>query len=556
MGLEARHVRPKPPSPDLMSIPASPEDRAAALFGDAVAHHQGGRLAQAVDLYLAVVALSPAHAPAHANLAVALRALGRRDEALASLDRAIAVAPHSAARHYARGNVLRDLGRQEEALSAYERALSIDPGHAASQHNRAFVLEALGRTEAALEAYALALALGPDDAEILTNRGNAFYRRERMTEALADYGRVLALRPLEARSHYNHAKALEALGRLDEALAGYERALDRDPGLEAAYWERSRCLLKLHQFAEGWADYEHRWREARFLRTAVGQVTADLRARLDPDLSVQALAGRWVLVVGEQGVGDILMFASILPDLARDAAEVTLLCEPRLQRLFRHSFPGLTVIDPAAAAERPPRADHVVAIGSLGRLYRDRREDFPGAPYLAARPEVRARWEERLGARTAPLRVGISWRGGVAGTGAAGRSMTLADLAPVLGLPMCEFVSLQYGDVDDEVAAANRHLGRPIRLFPAQNIGDFEDLAALTQSLDVVVSVQTAIIHLAGAVGQRALVMVPHNPEWRYGATGEDIPWYRSVRLERQAVPGAWAQVIERVARRLSALTL
>jgi ADP-heptose:LPS heptosyltransferase len=195
----------------------------------------------------------------------------------------------------------------------------------------------------------------------------------------------------------------------------------------------------------------------------------------------------------------------------------------------------------------------LLAMGSLGSAFRRDVGAFPGAPYLRPGAEVRQRWAERLGPKTRRLRIGISWRGGVAATRTHARSLSLQQLAPVLDLADCEFVNLQYGEVADEVAAFNAGRQNPIRVFPRAEIDDFEELAGLVANLDLVVSVQTTLVHLCGAIGQTCLTLVPHTPEWRYGAQGSTMPWYRSVRLFRQPQHGAWGPAIAEAAAALKA---
>jgi hypothetical protein len=233
------------------------------------------------------------------------------------------------------------------------------------------------------------------------------------------------------------------------------------------------------------------------------------------------------------------------------AASVALLCERRLHRLFAASFPALTLLDPADGDPSPADHDIVLPIGSLARLYRGRAEDFSGRPYLTASAAARAGWAEALGPRAAHRRIGISWKGGIAATGRSQRSMALSDLRPILERADCEAVSLQYGDVRAEVDAMNAGLARPIRLFEPQAMADFDDLAALVQTLDVVISVQTAVVHLAGALGAPALVMIPQVAEWRYGASGPSMRWYRSVELFRRDDDDGWSRVVAEVSARL-----
>jgi hypothetical protein len=228
-----------------------------------------------------------------------------------------------------------------------------------------------------------------------------------------------------------------------------------------------------------------------------------------------------------------------------------LLCERRLHRLFAAAFPEISLIDPATPAPASGAFDHVLPIGGLARLFRRRRDDFPGRPYLTASPATQARWRQELGPKTAPLRIGLSWKGGTATTGRHDRSIDLADLRPILDLARCEFVCLQYGDPRAEVEALNERLPRPIRLFAPAEIADFEDLAGLVQNLDAVVSVQNTNVHLAGALGALGLAMIPHVAEWRYGAAGPRMPWYDSVELFRQGADRDWEPVIRDIAERL-----
>jgi tetratricopeptide (TPR) repeat protein len=565
----------------------------AANPGSAIAHHnlanayaELGQWPQALDEAERSVALDPNFAPAQARRGVALQTLGRPEAALAAFDAALALRPDAADAHLGRGVALRTLGRAGEAVASYDAALALRPDYLEAHNNRGNALMELERVDEALAAFETALTLQPRSANAHSNRGNALLNLDRPQDALAAFDTAIALDPTLAVAHYNRGMALAALrrqgeavasfeaaiglrpgdalyqsnyglalalaGRPDAALAAFDAALAIAPDFADAHWNRGVRLLTLGRFAEGWAEYGHRWRVPAFLATSVGRMTPLLRARMVPDLRRDDLRGRRVLVVDEQGVGDVLMFASTIPDLQAHAGHVTLVCEQRLERLFATSFPGVTIVAPAGAERAADDAEVVVPIGDLARLYRNRLEDFPGAPYLSARAEVRERWAERLGPKTAALRVGLSWRGGTAATGGEDRSIALADLRPLLDLPDCEFVSLQYGDPAAEVAAVNASLARPIRLFAPAEIADFEELAGLVQGLDLVVSVQTALVHLSGALGAPCLAMLTRTPEWRYAAQPATMPWYRSVRLVRQGDDGRWAPVIAAVATELA----
>ncbi|WP_374467891.1 tetratricopeptide repeat protein [Phenylobacterium sp.] len=513
---------------------------------------QAGQHDRAAPVLRRVVALDPSAWRAFGLLGVALR---RREPraALEAYDRALALNPRDAANQNNRGNVLLDLGRHAEAAAAFEAAVALRPDYAVAMINRARALVALGRPQEALEAAEAGRALGLDDASARLAWAGSLMGLERWDEALAAYDSALERDPRSAAGHHGRGQALLELDFLKPvapetnraALASYDRALELDPHAAETRWSRALTRLRLGLLAEGWDDYEERWQAHSFVSRSAGLVLPSLRGRLAHRAEREHLAGKRVLLVSEQGIGDVLMFASMIPDLQALAGGVALICETRLHRLFGNSFPGLELVAPGAPA--PPH-DLVLAIGSLGRLFRLTPADFPGRPYLSPSEPARRAWAERLGPRRGRLRIGVSWRGGLASTGRSARSLELAQLAPLLDLPDCEFVSLQYGEVAEELAQVNAGRGIPIVAPAPDTVSDFDDLAAAVLAMDLVVSVQTALVHLSGAVGQRCLVMVPRRPEWRYGLSGEAMPWYGSVRLFRQGHEGDWNRVIARVA--------
>lgn len=531
-------------------------DEPAALFRQAVALQRAGDLNAAIRLYEALIARAPDHYDAHMNLGVALRHAGRAAEAVERYLQAEALRPQDPTPALSLGSALVDLGRLDAALAAFDRAIAVQPQAASAHYRRGVVLQALQQLDDAVASYDAAIRLDPALADAQLNRANCLSHLRRFDEALAGYDALLALpTAIPHAVHYNRARVLEDMGRLSEAVEGFSQAIAAKPDLEDAWLDRARCRLGLGDLAAGWWDYEHRWRVPTYLRTAAGDFVPRVKDRLDPDLSVGDLAGRDVLVVGEQGVGDILMFASILPDLAETAQSVRFACEPRLHGLFRASFPDVRILGLDGLDAALAEADVVLLIGSLGRLYRNRPEEFPGQPYLAPSPASVAMAAAVLGPRGRQLRVGLSWRGGIERTRRSARSIPLADLRPLLSLEGCEFVDLQYGDHAAEIAAVNAELARPIRTLPPAAVSDFEHLAGVVSALDVVVSVQTALIHLSGALGAPCLVMVPHVPEWRYSAAFPEMPWYSSVKVLRQGPDRDWTPVIDRVAARLRDLS-
>ena len=517
-----------------------------AVLEEAVAHHQARRVSQAMAGYERVIAADPLHFDANLNLGVALRGLKRHADALAAYERALTAQPDNAVAHLNRANLLRTMRRHDEAIAAYDRSLALRPD-AATYAARGGALADAGRPEAACRDFDTALELDPTLVGAHNGRGSLMFAMGRLDEALAHYDRAVALDPTLPLSHRNRGVTLRRLRRLEEAIQSHDQALALAPDAVDGYWYRGMCHLLRGDFDAGWRDYERRWDRPGFVANSPGDSTPALRARFRRDPERADVAGRSVLLVGEQGVGDVIMFASIIPDLLADATQVGLCCDPRLHGLFAQSFPALSLLDKAGAEARLDTLDTVMGIGSLPSIYRRQVGDFAGAPYLSPGAAACQRWTDRLGAGEGRKRIGLSWRGGVARTGRAERSVPLQDLKPILDLPACEVISLQYGAHDAEIEAVNRQLARPVRTFPAAEIDDFQDLAALVGRLDLVVTVQTALAHLAGATGVPTLVMVQAAPEWRYMAEGSSMPWYRALTLIRQGADAHWEPVIQQV---------
>lgn len=526
---------------------------AASLHAAAIDHARAGRFEAAAEVLHKLLRQHPRHAAGWAMLGSVQMQLDRPADALASYERAVALAPGHAPSWLNRGNTLSRLGRTDAALASYDRAVAAAPDLVQGHSNRAQALNLMGRHEEALAAAERALALQPGHVGALGHRGSALYELERFDEALATHEAAARAAAGAPEPLTDVGMTLTALGRYDEAAAALDAAIAAAPTAPLPRYRRAHVRLLQRDFGGGWPDYEARWSTPLFTVRSCGQATP-FRPHLTVSPRRDDLAGRRILAVAEQGVGDEVMFASVLPDLIADAASVTCVCDARLVGLFGHSFPGATVLGPEDAARLSAADfDHTVALGSLASVYRTRIEDFPGAPYLRPRPAVAAAWSERLGARRRRLRIGVSWRGGGKRTGAGARSMELETLRPLLERDDCEFVSLQYGDPRAEVAAFNATLANPIAQFPPQEIDDFEQLAGLVEALDLVVTVQTALAHVTGALGRTGLVMIPQRPEWRYGAAGSSLPWYGSLRIFRQAPGGGWPEVVERIVQALPA---
>lgn len=473
-----------------------------------------GQVGPAAEAFQRALAVDAARVDALLGMAAVLVSLQRLPDAEPYARQALAVSPHDPDAVRTLSGLLQMQGRHADALAIAEAVTAARPDLGEGWMARGDSLANLGRSEEALECFRAALRSGDV----------AF-------QALVQIGMVLG-----------------ATGRPAKAIEALDAALTLEPDAAVPRFQRGVLRLSLKDFGQGWDDYEARWRSDRFVASSRGVLPKPMVPMLSTGASAADLRGKRVLLVGEQGVGDEIMFASIIPDLARAAASVACVCEPRLVGLFAASFETVSVVSPKTAKVDTDAIDVILTLGSLGAAFRRDTADFPGTPYLRPRAQVVERWAERLGPRTARHRVGLSWRGGLPMTRRDARSLPLEALSPILGMADCEFVSLQYGDVMAEVAAFNAGRAAPIRVFDGAEIDDFEDLAGLAANLDAVVSVQTALVHLCGAIGLPCLTFVPDTPVWRYGVSGSTMPWYRSVRLFRQAQRDAWEPVVAEAA--------
>jgi Flp pilus assembly protein TadD len=489
-------------------------DCAEALVLQGVLYKKQGRLEDAADSFVLAEHFAPQLAETQFQLGLLAHGAGRRSEARSRFARALERDPRHARAHNALGALLVEEGALEEAEAHFRRALEVEPDLAPAHSNLGCLLAArLDRFEEGARHIEIAWSLAPEDRDVMCNR----------------------------------AMLLQQRGELGEALALCERLIAENEHADTARLNRALALLKLGDFARGWPEYEARKNAPGYAR----------RPMPGTEWKGEPLAGRTLFVHAEQGIGDQIMFASCVPDAMRRAGRCVIECEPKLLALFRRSFSGATVVSTAqtaagGAAALPP-VDYHVAIGSLPRYFRNAPEDFPKHDgYLRADPEKIAAWRERLARLPGARKIGISWRGGLKTTRQSVRSLPLEAWLPILRIGGLAFVSLQYTDCGEELARLERDHGVRIPHWQ-EAIEDYDETAALVCALDLVVSVQTSVVHLAGALGRPAWVMVPAVAEWRYLARGERMPWYPSVEIWRQREPGEWAPVVEAIARRLAA---
>jgi tetratricopeptide (TPR) repeat protein len=506
-------------------------DYIEALANRAVSLQALKRHSEALASLDRALALHPDNIDALTNRGVALNALKRYDEALASYDRAFVLCPDHIDALTNRGVALNELQRYEEALASYDRAIALQPDDAQAHSNRGHTLHELMRFEESLASCDRALMLRPDLADAHCNRGNALNALRRFEDALASYDEALKLRPDYAEALTNRGIALHALKRFDDEMASYERALALQPDYAEAHFNAGWCRMLRGDFS-GWSEYEWRWQTA--LRRAKRDFAEPLWS------GAQGVADKTVLLHAEQGFGDTIQFCRYAPLVAERAGRVILEVQAPLRELMC-DLPGVAQI--VSRGETLPDFDLQCPLLSLPHVFGTELSTVPaGVPYLRARPQDVAAWNALLGPRNRP-RIGLAWSGSPSHRNDRNRSIALAAFLPLLDTDAV-YLSLQPNVAAADTELLDRHGGIA---RPGDKLKTFADTAALIANLDLVITVDTAVAHLAGALGKPVWVLLPFVPDWRWLLDREDSPWYPTARLFRQDDSRTWDAVIARV---------
>ncbi|HIH2751996.1 tetratricopeptide repeat protein [Burkholderia aenigmatica] len=512
---------------------------AGVLFQRGVAYLDLHDPEHALADFNAAIAASPTFVDAIFNSSIALEQLGRHDEALMRCDRALAIDPRHARSLANRGNAASHLGRFADAVDSYARALEVEPGSTGVLCNYASALMQVARHDDAHAMCDRALAIDPHYAPASFTRARVRLETHRYDDALDDLACVIAATPRDKLAHFHRGSALRALRRHEDALRAYAQAIDIDPDYAHAHCMRAFLCLSIGDFEAGWAEYEWRWRDS--------QLDGSRRDFAQPRWTHgMPLDGQTILLYPEQGLGDTLQFCRYVPLVKALGARVVVEAPVELKALFA-KLDGVDVL--VARGDPLPPFDLHCPLLSLPLEFRTDLSSIPaGGPYLRADPARVEHWRARLGATDRP-RIGLVWSGNPLHLNDRNRSITLADLVPLLD-DRFEWISLQkvIRDEDRPVLDAS-----PIR-FVGDELTDFAETAALTEAMDAVISVDTSVAHLAGALGRPLAVMLPHTPDFRWLLDRDDSPWYPGARLFRQPEGGQWAPVVERLRDALPAL--
>ena len=539
-----------------------------------------GQIDEAITQYEKALQLDPGISEAHYNLGVLLGNKGQIDEAITQYEKALQLDPGISEAHYNLGVLLGNKGQIDEAITQYEKALQLDPHLAAAQYNLGSVLDKSGKSDEAILHYERALQLNPQYAKAYNNLGNILRRKGLLDEAILHYQKSLQIDPLSPETYNDLGIALKDKGLFDEALLHYQKALQVDPQYACAYSNLGNALkykglfdealfyyqkaLQINPLAPEFhcnmafallqsGDLNRGWKEYEW-RSECKDPTSIRRNFPQPRWDGRTLKGKRLIIVAEQGVGDEIMFASCLKEVIARTGLCIVECDKRLVPLFTRSFPTIQTIDRITADDQlpsdAPPADFKIAIGSLPKFLRPGFLSFPQQnSYLVPDLQKVELWRRRFSELGSGMKIGISWRGGKKRSVQLTRSIVLEQWSELFSLPGIYWINLQYGDCSAELREAKEKTGITIHDWEdADPLKDLDNFAAQIAALDLIISVDNATVHMAGALGVPVWALLPFACDWRWMRDVEDTPWYKTVRLVRRKNLGNWEEVFSRVA--------
>lgn len=556
-------------------------DYAEAHYNLGITLQELGQLDGAVAYYRRALEIKPDYIEALSNLALTLKDLGQLDSAVTCLRRALEVRPDFAWLHSNLGSALKDLGQLDAAVACYRRALEIEPDYAEAHSNLGSALKDLGQFDGAVASLRRALEIRPDLAEALNNLGGALTHLGQLDDAVASCRRALEIKPDYAEAYSNLGVALKDLGQLDDAVAclrraleikpdyaeaysnlgvtlqalnqpdsaveSYQRALEIKPDYADAHYNLGFTYLILGKLKAGWEKYEWRWK-----------VKPSTRHFPLPWWDGSDLTGKTMLIWGEQGVGDEILFASVLPDAIQAAGHCVVECDPRLVTLFARSFPQAEIIprsNPPHPRLSQPDIQLQCPMGNLPRWFRSSLESFPqDHNYLKADPERVAFWKQRLDALGCAPKVGVAWRSRLRNASRDIHYTELSQWGPILSVPGTVFVNLQYDECRAEIESAQAQFGVTIHAWDDIDLmNNLDDAMALTSCLDFVITAPTAVSAMSGGLGVPTWCMATNNAWDMLGA--DYYPWTPNLRFVFRTADQTWEKVLREVRAKLAMAT-
>jgi tetratricopeptide (TPR) repeat protein len=526
------------------ALELNPEN-ADAYVSLGIIYQNNNDIDEAITCYLKALRLNPVLIPALYNLGYALQTKGELDEAIACYQKSLLLNPNILSVLFNLARIYKEKGLFDDSIAYFRKAIELAPDSSDLHYNLGLTLKAKGLLDDAIMCYRKTIQLNSAFPEAYNSLGIALMEKGFLDEARDCFNRALGLNPNFAEACHNLGIIFSSKLKLHEAITCYRRAIEIKSDFADAHMNLALALLRSGNYQEGWEEYAWRFR--------ITEVISQFHNSLTPLWEGSSLKGKTILVYAEQGIGDEIMFSSCLPDLIEQNPLCFVECDVRLSPLFSRSFPEVKILEhigdknSSLSAFQVP--DFKIAIGSLPKFFRNNLSTFPArTSYLIPDAERVVFWRKRFRLLGSEIKVGISWRGGKNQTEKLMRSIPLDLWDRVLSLQEVHFINLQYGDCTQEIGNIQEKLDITIHDWedtdPLKNLDDF---AAQIEALDLVISVDNATVHMAGALGVPVWTLLPFVPNWRWMLNREDSPWYPTMRLFRQPSDGDWESVIDRV---------
>jgi tetratricopeptide (TPR) repeat protein len=496
----------------------------------AIKHYMSGNLKRASEIYLEVLRDRPDNTDALFMLGVMSAQKGNFNFAIECFLETININPAHIGAYYNLGNVYRDKGQINEAFKCYLKVIQLNPMHPEAYINLGIIHRAQRRFHEEIKCYQKAIQINPRSAEAFFNLGHAFFDKEQFDKALACYEKVIRLNPSFSHAYMNLGLVLRISGRQVEALSCYQKVIQINPDDAEAHWNLSNVLLLTGNFKPGWKEYMWLWKTEDYLKQR--------RLFSQPEWNGSDIKGRTILLYAEYGFGDTIQFIRFAPLVEKYGARVIVECQRELASLLQTSE-GMQKVIPRG--KDLPDCDIRCSLMMLPVLFDTSLETVPDKiPYLTANPALVEKWHKRLLYDNSKMKIGIVW----SGVSTSRKFCSLDTFAPLAQLEGISFYSLQKGEAVKETV--NTPKGMQLYDY-TDEINDFSDTAALIENLDLVISIDTSVAHLAGALGKPVWTLLPFVPDWRWLLNREDSPWYPTMKLFRQPSLGDWKNVIDKV---------
>ncbi len=496
---------------------------------------------EALNSYKQASILKPRNAETHCNLGAAFQELGNLDEAILSYKKAISLSPDNAKTHNNLGTALKKLCRMEEAEKSYYRAIELKPDYAEAHNNLGNVLQSLNRLDDAISSYKSAITINPYYTEAHYNCGNARKEQKRFDEACVSYKRAITLKPDYAKAHNNMGITLQEQGKFAEAAECYSRAIELKQDYADAHFNKSLLSLLKGNFKDGWQKYEWRLHTNGYTHRTFQQ----------PGWDGTPLNGKTILIHTEQGFGDNIQFVRYLPMVQEQGGRVVFECLPNLINLLKNCTGIDTIISRDPSGKLSEQFDFHSHLLSIPGILNTRLDTIPSnGPYIIPDSTRVMEWRDRLKVNEKSIKIGLVWASSPENRELYHKkSCKLINFETISEIPGLSFYSLQKGSSSAEIHNAPKSM----KIIDLDNeLNDFVDTAAVIANLDLVISVDTSVAHLAGAIGKPVWTLLPFVPDWRWLLERDDSPWYPSMRLFRQSRPDDWDDVFEQVEKALS----